>query len=122
MSKSLNNAVDPEVLIKVAGADALRFYLLYHGPQNLSNSEFTFADFAKVVTLLGGRLGNLLSRLTSPSVVRTSVGSSVELKAPEVYTLEERQMLQTVVDHLSKQSTGSVRMNVMKGVTSNKRW
>jgi len=122
MSKSLNNAVDPEVLIKVAGADALRFYLLYHGPQNLSNSEFTFADFAKVVTLLGGRLGNLLSRLTSPSVVRTSVGSSVELKAPEVYTLEEQQMLQTVVDHLSKQSTGSVRMNVMKGVTSNKRW
>ena len=106
MSKSLGNAVDPEVLIKVAGADALRFYLLYHGPQNVSDSEFTFDDFAKVISLLGGRLGNLLSRLTSPSVIRTSVATSVELKPPEVYTFEEREMLSTIAGHLSTHSTG----------------
>lgn len=121
MSKSLGNAVDPEVLIKVAGADALRFYLLFHGPQNVSDSEFTFDDFAKVVSLLGGRLGNMLARLTSPSVVRTSMASSVELKSPELYTFEERQMLDTISGHLSKQSTGTTHIRAMKSLTSNRR-
>ena len=65
MSKSLGNAVDPEVLRNTYGADAIRYYLLRHMAVN-QDTEFSIADVEQKITAdLANDLGNLLQRIVT---------------------------------------------------------
>jgi methionyl-tRNA synthetase len=65
MSKSLGNAIDPNVLIQKYGTDAVRYFLLkYVNP--LEDSDFTWEKFDEVYQAdLSNGLGNLVSRTTN---------------------------------------------------------
>lgn len=65
MSKSLGNVIDPFKVIKKAGPDGLRFYLLSQISPN-DDGDFTFEHFENVYNgQLANGLGNLVSRVAS---------------------------------------------------------
>ena len=62
MSKSLNNTVDPEELLKTYGADQVRYYLVSQMAIT-RDSEFSILDLEqKISSDLANDLGNLLNR------------------------------------------------------------
>jgi len=65
MSKSLGNVVDPFLMVKKYGTDAVRFYLLTEIP-NFADGDFSEARIKEIYTSsLANELGNLVSRLTN---------------------------------------------------------
>lgn len=65
MSKSLGNSIDPELLQKKYGADAVRYYLLRHIAIN-QDGDFSAIDLERCIESdLANDLGNLLNRVTS---------------------------------------------------------
>jgi methionyl-tRNA synthetase len=62
MSKSLGNAIDPQVLYEQYGADAVRYYLMRHLAIT-QDSSFSVADLEQAIgSELANDLGNLLNR------------------------------------------------------------
>ena len=65
MSKSLGNVIDPFVLVKQYGTDAVRFYLLKEIPPS-DDGDFSHTRMKEIYTAdLANELGNLVSRLTN---------------------------------------------------------
>ena len=65
MSKSLGNVVDPLEVVDKYGLDALRYYLLRHGPA-VDDIDFTWEKFESAYNNeLANELGNALSRVSS---------------------------------------------------------
>lgn len=65
MSKSLGNVVDPFMLVKKYGTDAVRYYLARH-VSPFEDSDFTLERFAEAYNAdLANGLGNLVSRVTN---------------------------------------------------------
>jgi len=63
MSKSLKNAVDPEQLLRLYGADSVRYYLVSRFSIT-QDASFSVGDLEKVITQdLANELGNLLNRV-----------------------------------------------------------
>jgi len=62
MSKSLGNVVDPFLLVKKYGADAVRYFLLREIPST-EDGDFTYEKFEQRYNAdLAGGIGNLLAR------------------------------------------------------------
>ena len=82
MAKSLGNTVDPEELLKLYGADAVRYYLLKEIPTQ-SDGDFTHERFKEVYNAdLANGLGNLVSRLTT--LCEQDKLSGIKSKVPEI--------------------------------------
>jgi methionyl-tRNA synthetase len=65
ISKSLGNVVDPFLMVKKYGTDALRFYLLKEIP-NFDDGDFSEARMKEIYqSFLANELGNLVTRLTN---------------------------------------------------------
>jgi len=65
MSKSLGNVVDPFLMVKKYGTDALRFYLLKEIP-NFDDGDFSETRMKELYnSFLANELGNLATRLTN---------------------------------------------------------
>lgn len=65
IGKSLGNAVDPFGVVKLYGADTLRYFLLRESPPT-ADSEFTVAKFeSRYNADLASGLGNLISRVAT---------------------------------------------------------
>jgi len=63
MSKSLGNVVDPDDLLKLYGADQIRYYLVSRFSIS-QDASFSVEDLEKVITQdLANELGNLLNRV-----------------------------------------------------------
>lgn len=68
MSKSLGNAVDPELLYNAYGADAVRYYLVSQMAIT-QDAEFSIESLERHITTdLANDLGNLLNRLVTLSL------------------------------------------------------
>jgi methionyl-tRNA synthetase len=80
MSKSLGNVVDPNALIDVLGADALRFFFARHMRAE-SDGAISMALIRQTYEAeLANKLGNLQSRLLG--FARATFGNSVPSKGP----------------------------------------
>jgi len=67
ISKSTGNIVDPLMLIKKYGTDAVRYYLLREIP-SFDDGDFSFSRMNEIYTSdLSNQLGNLLNRVTTLS-------------------------------------------------------
>jgi len=65
MSKSLGNVVDPFLMVKKYGTDAVRFYLLKEIP-NFDDGDFSETRMKEIYNAnLANELGNLVTRLTN---------------------------------------------------------
>ncbi|MBA3954294.1 methionine--tRNA ligase [Candidatus Dependentiae bacterium] len=65
MSKSLGNAVDPQVLLDTYGAEPIRYYLTRHMAIT-QDAEFSIEDLEQRITSdLANDLGNLLNRMVT---------------------------------------------------------
>ncbi|MGB9707371.1 MAG: methionine--tRNA ligase [Microgenomates group bacterium] len=65
MSKSLGNVIDPFLIVKKYGADALRYYLLKEIPP-FEDGDFSETRMKEIYNAnLANELGNLVSRLTN---------------------------------------------------------
>lgn len=65
MSKSLGNAVDPELLRETYGADPVRYYLIRHMAIT-QDAEFSITDLEQRISSdLANDLGNLLNRMVT---------------------------------------------------------
>jgi methionyl-tRNA synthetase len=84
MSKSLGNAVDPEMLRETYGADNVRYYLLRHIAVT-QDSPFSTADLQQAINSeLANDLGNLLNRV----VTLAHKNNLDRVEAPELWSEE----------------------------------
>jgi methionyl-tRNA synthetase len=71
MSKSLGNVVDPHAAIETYGADFIRYFLLREGVLNDDGDFSTVMLEERVNSELADTLGNLVSRSTAKSFLKT---------------------------------------------------
>ena len=85
MSKSLGNVVDPQALLDVYGADAVRYYLVRHMAIT-QDAEFSTIDLEQRISSdLANDLGNLLQR----TVTLAHKHSVYEVRPPQVWDVHE---------------------------------
>lgn len=81
MSKSLGNAVDPQVLLDAYGAEPVRYYLLRQ-MSITQDGDFSIIDLEqRIASDLANDLGNLLNRMTSLA----AKNNVIEVVAPKVW-------------------------------------
>ncbi|XP_059164169.1 methionine--tRNA ligase, mitochondrial-like [Physella acuta] len=99
MSKSLGNVIDPVDKMQIFGVDGLRFFLLKEGSIESDSSYSEKRMVERLNTDLANTLGNLLGRLTAPSVNKTQ--SFVALNPDHMFeflTVEEREFFKSTYD------------------------
>lgn len=101
MSKSLGNVVDPQALLDVYGADAVRYYLVRHMAIT-QDAEFSTIDLEQRISSdLANDLGNLLQR----TVTLAHKHSLFEVHPPQVWGVHEitlRDSFWTVLERFSE--------------------
>ena len=76
MSKSKGNVVDPISLMETYGPDPIRWYLMSNGGSLPTDVDFSLEQLNTNYSVSCARLGNLLNRITSGSIVRNiGIGS-----------------------------------------------
>lgn len=94
MSKSLGNVVDPLVLVREYGTDALRYFLLRH-INPFEDSDFTIERFCEAYN---GNLANGLGNL----VARVMKMATVHLEQPIVFLPEDERFESAVGEYIEK--------------------
>lgn len=98
MSKSLGNAIDPEILLQNYGADQVRFYLTKH-MATTQDSEFSTESLEKFINAeLANDLGNLLNRL----VTLSGNYKIFNITAPRVWQSNEINLRKNFLEVLDK--------------------
>jgi methionyl-tRNA synthetase len=98
MSKSLGNVVDPIALVDEFGVDQVRYFLLREVPFGQDGSYSEEAIISRINTDLANELGNLAQR--SLSMVNKNLDGIAP--RPGEFTDEDRELLATADDLLSK--------------------
>ena len=120
MSKSLGNALDPQQLLKLYDADAIRYYLVSRFAIT-QDASFSIEDLEKVITQdLANELGNLLNR-----IVVLASKHAITTIAPRQNWLAETidlqksydHMLQVVMDYMHKYSFHMAYAEVKKFIS-----
>lgn len=92
MSKSRGNVADPVAAMKTYGPDSVRWYLMRQGGALPDDADYSAVELAAAYTKLQDQLGNLVSRISSPRLLR-KVGewneSMVEERLRMLRTLRE---------------------------------
>jgi len=111
MSKSLGNAADPQLLLKLYGADPVRYYLTSRFSM-AQDGDFSIEDLEHVITQdLANELGNLLNRVlvlahkhAMPELapVKAQLSVTKQLRQDYAYMLEQVQAHMSVYNmHLA---------------------
>jgi methionyl-tRNA synthetase len=95
MSKSRGNVLDPNIILRTFGADALRYFLLREIPIGLDGNFSHEAFIHRVNSDLANDLGNLVQRTLT--MVRNFFGGKLEEPGPEA---EEDVRIRTGFDEL----------------------
>lgn len=96
MSKSKGNVVDPFEEIEKYGQDVVRYFLCRVGGNLATDSDYSTSTLIEYHRkYLGGQLGNLLSRITSPLMQELLLGELQEKRKQERgdVTKEEKERL-----------------------------
>lgn len=105
MSKTLGNIIDPQELIDIYGADAVRYYLLRHVSPT-EDSDITKELFRKVYNAnLANGLGNLVSRIMKMAETNLSQSATVKSLAfdnfdKEIKSLLDKFEIQKAMNHI----------------------
>jgi methionyl-tRNA synthetase len=94
MSKSLGNVIDPLVLVKKYGTDAVRYYFLREIPP-FDDGDFSYHRMNEIYqSELANELGNLVSRLTNlgekDNIVLSDINNQPDLELLEIKKLIDR--------------------------------
>jgi len=107
MSKSIGNVVDPQRLLKLYGADPVRYYLVSRFSIT-QDASFSIEDLEKVITQdLANELGNLLNRvvvLARKHEVGTIAPRDAWLSETTDLQKSYAHMMETVCDYMQKYS------------------
>lgn len=98
MSKSLGNAIDPQVLAHEYGVDQIRYYLVRKMAVT-QDSEFRLTDIEQSINSeLANDLGNLLNRCSTLALKN----NYTEIEAPESWTQESLLLQQKSVEMIKE--------------------
>jgi len=122
MSKSLGNVVDPFLLIKKYGKEAVRYYLLKEIPSG-GDGNFSYERFEEVYKSdLQNGIGNLVSRVSNIGEKNKDLLLGIEISEKETSNLNYNNFISNFELHLALEEIKKIAEESDKLVEESKVW